>query len=404
MFFKAPQPGSPADELYGKMTVAAVVFAVVFEIGYFSNTHPPFDALGYLIGRDFVNSWMGARAALGGDPAAWFDFQTYNGALRALFGADFPEHNWSYPPHLLLFTWPLAFLSYLPAYAVWCALGFAVYFLVVARGEKRIGRLVMLAAAPAVLVNIFAGQNGFFSAALMIGALTLMDRRPVLSGVLFALLTLKPQLGLLVPLMLALTGRWRCLAAAIVATLVLVAATALAFGPQVWIDYVKVAMPMQQIVLTHGSGIFPAMMPTAFMNARIAHLPLEWCWTIQAIVSAAAIAVVAWTFWKPRDRVLSLALFVTASFLVTPYAFNYDMVVFGWVVAMLRDHDGSTMKDHRFALAVWTLPVSTILLGLATIPVSSFILIALAARLVWRLSQEARAGQDAPALAISAAA
>ncbi len=382
-----PQPGSPADELYGKMTIAAVVFAAVFEIGYFANSHPPFDALGYLIGRDFVNSWMGGRAAWGGNPAAWFDFESYNAALRALFGGSFPEHNWSYPPHLLLFTWPLAFLPYLPAYALWCALGFAVYLAVASAGEKRPGRILMLAVAPAVLVNIFGGQNGFFTAALLIAALRMLDRRPILSGVLFALLTIKPQLGLLVPLMLALTGRWRCLMTAIAASLALAALTVLIFGPQIWIDYVKVAMPMQQSVLAHGSGIFPAMMPTAFMNARIAHLPLEWCWAVQGVMSALAIAALVWTFWKPRDRTLSVALFVTASFLATPYAFNYDMVVFGWIVLLLRDHEGSTIYDHRLALAVWTLPVTAILLGLAGIPLSSLVLASFAGRLLWRLAR-----------------
>lgn len=406
MLFAGPQAASPAEELYGKMTVAAAVFAAVFEIGYFINTHPPFDALGYLIGRDFVNSWMGARAAIGGNPAAWFDFETYNAALRALFGANFPEHNWSYPPHLLLFTWPLAYLPYLAAYGMWCAIGYAVYLLVATRAEKRLTHLVMFALAPAALVNIFAGQNGFFTAALMIGGLSLMDRRPVAAGILFALLTVKPQLGLLVPLMLLLTARWRCLIAASVSTLLIAGVTAAIFGAQVWIDYVKVAMPMQQIVLTHGSGIFPAMMPTAFMNARIAQLPLEWCWAIQAVVSVAAIAAVIWTFRTPRDRTLSLALFVTASFLVTPYAFNYDMVVFTFVVMMVRDHEGSGIKDHRLALAVWVLPVTTILLGLANIPVSSLVLMAFAARLLWRLAHQGapeKAGV-ASAMPVSAAA
>lgn len=385
MIFARPQPGSPVEELYGKMTIAAVVFTVVFEIGYFANSHPPFDALGYLIGRDFINSWMGGRAAWDGNPAAWFDFETYNAALRGLFGANFPEHNWSYPPHLLLFTWPLASLSYLPAYVTWCALGFAIYLLVAAAGEKRPGRILMLAVAPAVLVNIFAGQNGFFTAALLIGGLGQLERRPIVSGILFGLLTIKPQLGLLLPLMLVLTARWRCLAAAIATTLALASATAAIFGVNVWLDYLKIAMPMQQLVLTHGSGIFPAMMPTAFMNARIANLPLEWAWTVQALMSAAAVAAMIWTFWRPRDRVLSTALFVTASFLATPYAFNYDMVVFGWIALMLRDHASNTLADHRLAFAVWTLPVTTILLGLAGIPISSLVLAAFAGRLLWRL-------------------
>jgi hypothetical protein len=282
---------SPADQFYAKMTVAAVVFAAVFEAAYFYSANPPFDALGYLIGRDFVNTWMGARAALDGQVAAWFDFDTYNGALQQTFGADFPKHHMSYPPHLLLLTWPFGLLPYLPAYAIWSVIGFAIYMVAATAGqERRADRLLMLALSPAVIVNLYGGQNGFFTAALLIGGLSLVDRRPVVSGLLFGLLTIKPQLGLLLPLMLALTGRWKCIASAAATILVLGAATAAVFGADVWSAFLERSVPKQQAVLAYGSGIFPSMMPTAFMNARVAGLPLDWAWACQIVVSLAAIA------------------------------------------------------------------------------------------------------------------
>jgi len=173
------------DQFYVKMAVAALAFAAVFEAGYFYTAAPPFDALGYLIGRDFVNTWMGARGALQGHVASWFDFDTYNAALRQVFGPNFPEHHSSYPPHLLLFTWPLGLLPYLPAYAIWSIAGLALYVLVAAGGERRTDRLLLLAVAPAVVVNVYGGQNGFLTAALLIGGLSLLDKRPIVSGVLF---------------------------------------------------------------------------------------------------------------------------------------------------------------------------------------------------------------------------
>jgi hypothetical protein len=378
---------SPADAFYAKMTVAAAVFAAVFVIGYLYTSNPPLDALGYLIGRDFVSTWMSARSALEGQPEPWFDFATYNAALRDLFGPDFPEHHLTYPPHLLLLIWPFGLLPYLPAFAAWCVAGFALYMAAAAAGERRSDRLLMLAVSPAIVVNLFSGQNGFFSAALLIGGLSLLDRRPILSGVLFGLLTVKPQLGVLLPLMLALTGRWRCMAAAAFTALVLLAATTAIFGTDVWIAYVDHALPKQADILSYASGILPPMVPTAFMNARIAGLPLAWCWAIQSIVSIAAIAAVIWTFWRRRDPVLSTALFLTASFLVTPYIFNYDMIVFGWVLAQLRDHDGTRPFDDRMAMVVWTLPITTMILGLALVPISFFALAAFAARLIWRMAR-----------------
>ena len=64
MSLSAPASAPPVDDIYKKMTVAATVFAVIFEAGYLLTSAPPYDGLGYLIGRDFVNTWMGANSAL----------------------------------------------------------------------------------------------------------------------------------------------------------------------------------------------------------------------------------------------------------------------------------------------------------------------------------------------------
>jgi alpha-1,2-mannosyltransferase len=384
MSLSAPATTPPADDIYKKMAVAATVFAVIFEAGYLATSAPPYDRFGYLIGRDFVSTWMGAHSALAGGPAAWFDFDTYNAALAARFNPAFPHHSWSYPPHLLLLIWPLAFLPYLPAYLVWCALGMALYVLAASEGGRRRERLFMLAVAPAAWLNIFTGQNGFLTSALMIGGLAQLGRRPILSGICFGLLTIKPQLGLLLPVMLVLTGQWRAILAAIATVVVLVVATGLMFGFEIWPEYFRLVPPVLSAILAEGQGLFTIMMPTVFMNARIAHLPLDVAWALQIATSLAAVAAVVWTYWRRRDPVLSVALFVTATFLVTPYAFNYDMVVFGWVIALLRERGGEPLDD-RLAMAVWTLPVTAMLLGLFGIPGSAAVLAAFAARLLWRL-------------------
>ena len=397
------KPQSPADELYAKMTAAAVVFAIVFEGAYFISVTPPFDPLGYLIGRDFVGTWMSAKSVLEGQSAAWFDFDTFNAALQSLFGPDFPLHHLTYPPHLLLFVWPLGFLPYLVAYAVYCVVGFALYMIAAAQGERRTDRLVMLAISPAVLVNIFAGQNGFFTAALLIGGLRLLDRRPIVAGVLFGVLTIKPHLGVLLPVMLVMTGQWRAIAAAAVTTVALLGTATAMFGSDIWVSYVEHSLPKQREILEYASGILPPMMPTAFMNVRVAGLPLSFAWGLQTMVSIAAIGAVVWTYWRRRDPVLSTALLVTATFLVTPYIFNYDMVVFGWVLLQLRAHEGTTMFDNRLAMVVWTLPLSTTLLGLAHIPISFLALAVFAARLIWRMKRAETEAADSTTFAQSAA-
>ena len=132
---------------------------------------------GYVIGRDFVATWIGAKSALALNPAAWFDFDAFNAGLEEMFYPGFPVHNWSYPPHLLLMTWPLGFLDYMPAYIAWCVGGLALYLWAASDGFSRRDRLPMLAVAPAVAVNVFTGQIGFITATLISSALKGLDRR-----------------------------------------------------------------------------------------------------------------------------------------------------------------------------------------------------------------------------------
>ena len=132
---------------------------------------------GTAFGRDFLNTWMGGRSALAEGPAAWFDFRVYNDLLRAIIGIT-ESYFWSYPPHVLLFIWPFGLMPYLPAFVLWTLGGFALFLYAAARGGVERKHLLFVAVAPAVAINVFIGQNGFFTAALLIGGLVNLDRRP----------------------------------------------------------------------------------------------------------------------------------------------------------------------------------------------------------------------------------
>jgi len=386
---------SPIDELYAKLTVAAAVFFVMLEISYLAIAGlPPIakpwvDGANYVIGNDFLNTWMGGRSAFLGGPAPWFDLHVYNEALRQMLGVPFPERYWSYPPHLVLFIWPFGLMPYLPAYIAWCGIGIALY-LVACRAALPRERLPFLVFAPGIAVCVFFGQNGFYTAALLIGGLLNRERRPVLAGVLFGILTVKPQLGLLLPVVLLLERRWVTIASAVATVAVLVAATAMLFGWNVWLEFWQKILPQQQYLTETGRGLLFVMVSSVFYGGRLLHLPLAVDWTLQGIVSAAAFAAVVWAYWKRRDPALSLALLVTATFLVTPYILNYDMVVFGFVVALLRERSDNTATDHRLLIAVWTLPVAMMIAAVGWIPLAPIVLIAFAGRLVWRLAQLGR--------------
>jgi alpha-1,2-mannosyltransferase len=382
---------TPIDDLYAKWMVGAAVFFVSLEVAYLVIAGlPPLgkpwvDGTHFVLGRDFLNTWMGGRSVFGDGPAAWFDLRAYNAALRAMLGTEYPEHFWSYPPHVLLFIWPFGLLPYLPAYIAWCAIGIALYLFACSGAISR-QRLLFLAVAPGIAVCVFFGQNGFYTAALLIGGLLCLERRPVLAGVLFGILTVKPQLGLLLPVILLLERRWLTIASAVATVAVLVTATAMLFGWDVWIEFWRKVVPQQQWLTEHGGDLLFAMVSSVFYGARLLHLPAGVAWALQGTVAALAVAAVAWTYWKRRDPALSLALFVTATFLVTPYILNYDMVVLGFVVALLREREDNTMRDHWLLIAVWTLPVTMMIAAVGWVPLAPIVLIAFASRLVWRLA------------------
>jgi alpha-1,2-mannosyltransferase len=305
------------------------------------------------------------------------------------WGPKYPETYWSYPPHIVLFVWPLGLMPYLPAYIAWCVIGIGLYLFACSSALPR-ERLWFLAVAPGVAVCVFFGQNGFYTAALLIGGLLALDRRPVLAGVLFGILTLKPQLGLLLPIILLLERRWLTIASTVVTAAVLFVATAMLFGWDVWLDYWHKIVPQQMWLAENADGLMFSLVSSLLFGARLIHLPLGVAWAIQYAGSAFAVAAVVWTYWKRRDQSLSLALFVTATFLFTPYILNYDMVMFGFVVALLRDRPDNTMRDHWLLLAVWSLPVTMMFAGAIFIPLAPVVLIMFACWLLRRLAQGER--------------
>ncbi len=402
-----PSPAPIAEKVYVAFTIAgaAILLALLgfdFQLAA-SQSFPSFilDPGEFPVGRDFLNAWMGGRSVFSGGPAAWFDFYAYTAELQKVTGLpDLKPMFWSYPPHILIFIWPLGLLGFLPAYVLWCIVGLALYvWASLAAGVERRYWMFLLV-APAVAENIFFGQNGFLTAALLIGGLGNLERRPIVAGILFGVLTIKPQFGLLLPVMLVMTGRWRTIAAAVVTTVALVVVTTVWFGADIWTEYLQKVVPQQHwMVVTAGDHAW-RIVSSAYVNARLVGFSDDWAWAVQAISSFCALGAVVWTFWRRRDPVLSQALFVTATFLFSPWMLNYDMVVFGWVIALLRAREDETNIDHVLSLAVWTLPILMFPFGLPHFPIALAVLPLFAARLVWRLVR----GGCSPAAAAQTAA
>jgi len=272
------------------------VALIAMALGFYWKTHwaAPFprDATTLVVGRDFLNFWMYGRAAFEGNPARFYDPAAYNHALAALVGHGYPMQSWSYPPSLLLLAAPFGLLGYMPALLCWTVMGLAAFCFAARQQLRDKWVSVAVLVSPAAVFCLMSGQSALLTTAALLAIFRWLDRRPALAGILIGLLTLKPQVGLLLPVMLLASGRWRALGAACVTALLIAAITAALYGPDIWSVYWYVGIPAQNQVLRDTSIFATHLMPTVFMNAHLAGVSYGVSMLLQAVVSMLAAATV----------------------------------------------------------------------------------------------------------------
>jgi arabinofuranan 3-O-arabinosyltransferase len=284
---------------------------------------------------DFVNVWAAGRLVLEGHPASAYDWPTHKLVEEAAVGHPFAGYfGWHYPPPFLFVAAALALVSFPAAYAVWVFGTFPIYLAAIrAIIGDRAGYL-LAAAFPAVLSNFIVGQNGFLTAGLFGGALFLLERRPLLAGILIGLLSYKPHLGFLFPIALAAGGYWRTFAAATATAALMAIASWLAFGTDTWIAFFGNIGHTEQAFLSEGAADL-GKMQSAFGLIRTLGGSEALAWWAQAAVALAAATAVG-ALWRSRaDYEIKAAALGTACMLATPYLYTYDLVVLAVPLAFL---------------------------------------------------------------------
>jgi len=130
---------------------------------------------GHPIGTDLVSFWSVSWALPHGLRGVVYAPPALAALERALLNpAQTPFYAWQYPPSALLVVYPLGWLGYLPALALWLAIGLAAYLAALWRILPR--PLVLWAGLgfPAVLLTIVHGQNALLTSALLGWALALI--------------------------------------------------------------------------------------------------------------------------------------------------------------------------------------------------------------------------------------
>lgn len=333
---------------------------------------------------DFTNLWMGGRLALTQSLETIFTPDLYRAAMRAAFGATVTDSEWSYPPSILLVGAPLSLLPLTLAYALFTVGGVAALIAACRAGGLSNPLCALVAVSPAVLLNATFGQNGAWTAALLLGGLILAERRPLLAGLLIGLLTMKPHLGVLVPLCLIAGGHWRGFGWASLFSLALAGATTAVFGLESWRLFLTETRPLMQAILEArwGSAEYQMMGMSVFLLARSLGGSLDLAYAAQAVAALVA-AGAAWRLWRipDCDPLLRAATTALLTLLASPYGFGYDLIPLSVAVVALAAADREFKAAPLAVAFLW--PAITARVTFWFLPLSPLVL-AFAAAACWR--------------------
>jgi hypothetical protein len=383
----------------------AVALAPGLAFGWLTWRAYPGDLFGFshqLVVRDYLNLWAGGQLALDGRAALAFQPGAYWDWLRAIFGDRLEVHTFSYPPHLLLLAMPFALLPMVAGFLAWAVASAAAMGLALRAAGLRPGQALAAVASPAVLENTLGGQTGvLLSGAALGGGLLLAGRRPALAGALLGLLSLKPQLGLLVPFCLAAGREWRTLGWAFVWGAAYALAGLLAFGPEVWLAYLtRTAAYSRDYMEAPFEYVGHMMMVTPFAAMRAWGSGLGLAYGIQSAVTILCVAAVGWAWWRGRsrggdgDRDAAVALTLALAPLATPYAHSYDLACVAIACVLLA---GADQRQLPWLAFTWIWPSLALLAAAAGWPGLSGAVLLVPAILAFRRCASAAGCSPCPA-------
>ena len=223
----------PARNLAIAGAAAAVVVLAVYDLGVWIQT-----ILADSFHNDLSFYYAAARLGLTHGWSGLYNLELQQEQLQAIGSQIRVAELARYisPPPLAWLVVPFTVLPFQWAYLLWSAflvLALALTWLLASPGSGR-WRVIYLVAAIGWLPVIYGlqlGQPGMLIALGVAASYALLQRnREVAAGAVLGIMVLKPQLAILVPVALLVTGRWRAFAAATVVVAMLVALSVLALG------------------------------------------------------------------------------------------------------------------------------------------------------------------------------
>ncbi|HEX5368734.1 MAG TPA: glycosyltransferase family 87 protein [Dehalococcoidia bacterium] len=325
------------------------------------------DRNGKLAGGDFITFYAASDLVTHGHADRAYDLQTIHQAETEAAGKDIGTFAFHYPPTFLLIVGGLSLAPYLLALAVWLAVTALALFVAARHWLNESVVFWPAVAFPGLYQNAIDGQTGFLSAALLAGGLLLLKRRPLLAGVLLGLITYKPHFAPLVFVALLVLKPRTALIGAIASSAGVALLSFVVLGDGAWRAFVN-DIPFATDLLYHG-GLSLAKMTSVSGALLLLHVPVLATKVLQVAVSIACAGYVVWLWRSEAPDRLRYAGLCIAITLAAPFAFDYDLPIFGLGLLFLGLECNATMWcawEPELLTLAWILPVAFTPIAIAT--------------------------------------
>jgi hypothetical protein len=283
---------------------------------------------------DFVMFYAAGQLAAAGAAATVYDIPKLEAQERANKANTRLTIAWFYPPAGLLLPRLAGNLPFFPAFLLWDLGLLALAVLAARRAAYPWPVLAAVAVSPAGLLNLYLGQFGLLTGALLAASFVLAEAAPAWSGAFAGALIFRPQAALLAPVVLLARGKISGLAAGALTAAGISLLTLVLFGPDLWRNFLAHGVPVSHAIVI---APFPSTPPpvansnefygiSVFWMCRSFRMSVGLSYAAQALASLGAVAL-CWRAWRrpPANRLALIAFTASLAMLATPYGYVYDL-------------------------------------------------------------------------------
>jgi hypothetical protein len=317
------------------------------------------DRLGKIKGTDFLQFYVAGSLVRDGRSDLLYDVRSHYARAQAVAGT--PRETLFIPvqsPQTALAFAPLAGFGYTSALAIWLAVTGLLYgaacwltwkSCAALRGYP-VESVVACAAFPAFYSTVLHGQLSCVAVLCIAAALAAFRRgQPVMAGLALGCLVFKPHWVLAAGAVFVAARQWRVVIGIGAAAAAQVAMTCLLMGPAVMGAYTSmlrslpsVAELLEPRASNTLKGFFHALVPF-----ETAALVLYAATAVVTVIATAAL-------WRTSARFeIRFAAVLLAIVLVSPHAFEYDLVLLAPAYLLLANWRAETPDEPGMRVMTW---------------------------------------------------